>query len=48
MQKRVFWTSFFLIGLGADLALPFVWGLVATLPIMFGCWWFAYRSGWFD
>lgn len=48
MQKRVFWTSFLIIGTSADLALPLVWGLILTLPIMFGCWWLAYRSSWFD
>jgi len=47
MQKRVFWTIFLVLGLIADVALPLVWGLVATIPILFLSWWIAYRSDWF-
>lgn len=48
MQKKVFWISFTILGLCADAILPFVWGLLLTIPLMIGCWWFAYRSTWFD
>jgi hypothetical protein len=47
MQKRIFWMIFLIFGLIADLALPLVWGLVATIPILFLSWWIAYRSDWF-
>ena len=47
MQKRMFWMIFVVLGLVADLALPLVWGLVATLPILLLSWWVAYRSDWF-
>jgi hypothetical protein len=39
--------SFVLLGLVADLALPFWWALGATVPICFASWWVAYRSDWF-
>jgi hypothetical protein len=47
MQRKVFWTTFAVLGLLADLALPFWWALAATIPL--GClsWWIAYRSEWF-
>lgn len=48
MQRKIFWMSFLLLGFVADLVLPFVWSIVATIPIMFLCWWIAYRSDWFD
>jgi len=44
MQRKVFWVTFAILGLIADLALPFWWALVATIPIGFGSWWIAYRS----
>ena len=47
MQRKVFWLIFVALGLIADLALPMVWALVATLPIIILSWWIAYRSGWF-
>lgn len=47
MQKRVFWLSFTLISLVADLALPLVWGILATVAALALSWWLAYRSGWF-
>ena len=47
MQKKIFWTTFTLLGLLADIALPFWWACAVTLPILFASWWFAYRSDWF-
>jgi hypothetical protein len=47
MQKKVFWTSFTLLGLVADLAFPFWWAVAATIPALMLSWWFAYRSDWF-
>ncbi len=48
MQRKVFWISFMMLGLIADVSLPLVWGIALTLPIMFLCWWLAYRSDWFE
>lgn len=48
MQKRIFWVTFLLLSLIADVALPLLWGLLATLPIAVMSWWMAYRSGWFE
>ena len=48
MQRKVFWISFLLLGLVADLILPFSWALIATIPLVFLCWWIAYRSDWFE
>jgi hypothetical protein len=47
MQRKIFWISFILLGLAADLALPFWWALSATIPIGLASWWIAYRSDWF-
>jgi hypothetical protein len=47
MQKEIFWTVFMLLGLLADLLLPFWWACAATIPIVFAAWWDAYRSDWF-
>ena len=47
MQKRVFWLSLTALSLIADVELPLMWGLLATIPIAVLCWWIAYRSGWF-
>lgn len=44
MQKKIFWASFMALGLIADLFLPFVWALAATLPIGIFSWWLAYKS----
>ena len=46
LQKKIFWASFFILGLIADLILPFWWGMIATVPIAMLSWWIAYRSGW--
>jgi len=47
MQRKVFWMSFVVLGLIADLVLPFWWALAATVPIGVASWWIAYRSEWF-
>lgn len=47
MEKKVFWASFAVLGLAADLFLPLWWALFAAIPIAFFSWWMAYRSGWF-
>ena len=47
MEKKIFWTTFAVLGLVADLALPLWWALAATLPIGYFSWWLAYRSEWF-
>jgi len=48
MQRKVFWISFMFLGLLADVILPLMWGIVATIPIMASCWWLAYKSDWFE
>jgi hypothetical protein len=47
MQRKVFWMTFAVVGLIADLALPFWWAVFATVPIGVVSWWIAYRSDWF-
>jgi hypothetical protein len=47
MQKKIFWVSLAFFGLIADFTLPFIWAVLATLPIVVLSWWIAYRSGWF-
>jgi hypothetical protein len=48
VQRKIFWMTFAVIGLAADLLLPFWWALAATIPILAFSWWFAYRSNWFN
>jgi hypothetical protein len=48
MRRKVFWISFVMLGLIADVMLPLVWGIAATLPLLVMCWWFAYRTDLFD
>jgi hypothetical protein len=48
MQGRIFWLTFIVISVVADVLLPLWWGLVATIPLIVLSWWIAYRSGWFD
>jgi len=48
MQSRIFWITFIIISLIADVMLPLWWGLAATIPITVLSWWIAYRSNWFD
>jgi len=47
MQKKMFWTIWTVLGLLADLALPWKWSLGVTFPLGYLSWWIAYRSGWF-
>ncbi|HVH88903.1 MAG TPA: hypothetical protein VM912_19445 [Terriglobales bacterium] len=47
MQRKIFWMIFIILGLIADFALPLLWGIAATIPILFISWWIAYRSEWF-
>jgi len=47
MQRKVFWTTFTVLGLTADVTLPIMWSLLATIPIGILCWCVAYRSDWF-
>jgi hypothetical protein len=48
MQKKVFWIVFLSLSLAADVMLPLLWGLLATMPLVLLSWWIAYRSGWFE
>ncbi len=47
MQSKLFWTIFLILSLVADVYLPLVWGLLASLPIAIVSWWIVYRSDWF-
>jgi hypothetical protein len=47
MQKKIFWATFTVLGLIADMALPLWWALAATIPLGIASWWFAYRTDWF-
>ena len=47
MQRKIFWALFTLLGLMADMVLPFWWAVGATLPLGYLSWWVAYRSYWF-
>jgi hypothetical protein len=47
MERKIFWLVFIVLGLIADIYLPLLWGLLATIPIVLVSWWVAYRSGWF-
>ncbi len=46
-QRKMFWLLVAAMGVLADLALPLIWGLVATIPILVASWWIVYRSDWF-
>lgn len=48
MEKKWFWLIFTILSLIADFALPLVWGLIMTLPILMLSWWLVYKSGLFD
>jgi len=47
MPRKIFWGSFTVLGLAADLLLPFWWAVGATIPLLAFSWWLAYRSEWF-
>ena len=48
MQRKIFWLLFLGLSVVADVMLPLLWGLLATVPIVFLSWWVAYRSGWVE
>ena len=48
MQKQVFWGLFIVLGLVLDVAVPIVWSVILTLPLLVLCWWIAYKSGWVE
>jgi hypothetical protein len=35
MERKIFWTTFAILGLAADFVLPLWWALCATIPICF-------------
>jgi hypothetical protein len=45
MERKIFWVTFTVLGLVADVVLPLWWALAATIPIACFSWWLAYRSG---
>ncbi len=47
MQKKIFWMLVAVLGLAADMILPFWWGVAATVPIVILSWWVVYRTDWF-
>jgi hypothetical protein len=47
MERKMFWLTFMVLSLGAEIVLPLWWSFAATIPIFAVSWWFAYRSGWF-
>jgi hypothetical protein len=47
MERKIFWISFTVLGLLADVSLPLWWALAATIPAAFASLWIAYRSDWF-
>ncbi len=47
MERKIFWLLFIILSVVADIYLPLLWGLLATIPIVFLSWWVAYKSGWF-
>ena len=47
MQRKVFWVTFLILSIGADIVFPLMWSLLLTIPIVILSWWVAYRSGWF-
>ena len=48
MKSKVFWITFIVLGLCADVMLPLVWGLAVTIPVLIFSWWLAYKSEWFE
>jgi hypothetical protein len=47
VERKLFWITFTVLGLIADVVLPSWWALGASIPICFVSWWVAYRSDWF-
>ena len=48
MERKIFIVLMLIFGLLADVYLPLMWGLIASIPIVLVSWWIAYRSGWFS
>ena len=47
MERKIFWLLFIVLSAAMDFSLPIWWSLALTLPLLIGCWWVAYKSGWF-
>jgi uncharacterized membrane protein len=47
VQNKIFWTLVLVLSLVADMVLPLMWGLLASIPIVIISWWIVYRSEWF-
>ena len=47
-KKKIFWLMFIVLGLVLDFTLPLWWSIALTLPLLVGCWWLVYQSGWID
>ncbi len=47
MERKIFWITFTILGLVADMVLPLWWAIFAAIPICVLSWWVAYRSDWF-
>lgn len=47
MEKKIFWMLFTVLGIVADILLPWAWALIANIPILYISWWVAYKSDWF-
>ena len=47
MERKIFWITFTILCLAADVVLPLWWSLFAAIPIGLASWWVAYRSNWF-
>jgi len=47
MERKIFWISFTVLGILADIVLPIWWALAATIPIVYVSWGVAYHSDWF-
>jgi hypothetical protein len=47
-KKKIFWLLFIVVSTIADVVLPLMWGLIATIPVVLLCWWIVYRTDWFD
>ncbi len=46
-KKKIFWLVFIVLSTIVDIALPLLWAVLATVPIIILSWWIAYRSDWF-
>lgn len=47
MQNKIFWALVLVLSLLADMVLPLMWGLLASIPIVIVSWWIVYKSEWF-